>query len=85
MKIKFELDKDEKKIIDYANKVLDYKPTKNINYKLDDIFGLIDELASTLEHTQEQLKDIEDDKQENYKRCPSDLYEEYGVSRSDFV
>ena len=48
---------------------------------IEDLIGLIEDLADEIEHWKEKFEDLEEDVRENYKPIPMDL----GISDRDFI
>ena len=64
---------------------IDIKDIDNEYYiSTDELLNLICELDDSIDEEQERNRDLEQDMQENYEPKKFDLYEHYGISRSDF-
>lgn len=49
----------------------------------DEIEGMLENLLSLIDNLQEEIKDIEEDRDENYKPIP--VSEQVGISDKDFI
>lgn len=52
---------------------------------VEDLIAKIEELDDDLSNTEEKLEDLKQDLEDNYEPKKIDPYEEYGVSRYDFL
>jgi hypothetical protein len=61
--------------------------TELINHLIpvNSLVALLDDLLCEYNHKVEELEDLEFDLNNNYTRNNVDEYEEYGVSRNDFI
>lgn len=51
----------------------------------DNLLSMIDDLLCEIHNLQEKLNDLQNDIENNYELKDYDAYEEYGVSREDFI
>lgn len=49
----------------------------------DEIEGMLEDLLSLIDNLKEEIKDIEEDRDENYKPIP--VSEQVGISNKDFI
>lgn len=61
--------------------------TELINHLIpsDNLIALLDDLLCEYNHKVEELEDLQSDLNEHYTLKHVDEYEEYGVSRNDFI
>ena len=84
--MKYKLDDLDKELIQKAGKqTLSKYEIDNQNYiEVQELIRVIDDLMLEVNHLEEEVQDIKQDMQENYKPAYRDEYEYYGVSRKDF-
>ena len=84
--MKYKLDetdlKNLEKVREYTSTA--YYPDKEGCMNGEDMFSIIDELLREIEYLEEEKREIEQDRDENYKPAYRDEYDYYGVSRKDF-
>ena len=51
----------------------------------DNLESMIDDLLYEIHNLQDKVRDLENDIENNYEAKKFDPYEEYGVSRKDFI
>lgn len=51
----------------------------------DSILSMLDDLMAELHNKEEELQDLKQDIEDNYQPKKIDPYEEYGISRNDFI
>lgn len=61
----------------------DFKITKDNTINAQNLLSVIDELYCALNHLSKEIKDIEQDRDDNYKPIP--VSEQVGISDKDFL
>lgn len=51
----------------------------------DNLVSMIDDLLYELHNLQDKLKDLQNEMENNYELKDYDAYEEFGVSKEDFI
>ena len=67
---------------DWIGKYLAKKFNKDL-ISVDNLLGLIEELADDVEYLEDKIRDMEKDIEENYRAIP--VHEQYEVYDSDFI
>lgn len=71
-------------LVDYEIKW--YDAENNEGYiEEDSILAMLDDLMTEVHKKEEELEDLKQDLEDNYEPKKIDPYEEYGVSRYDFL
>ncbi len=80
------LNEDELKTIKKIEDITGTSADIRIDFiKVDTLLALLSDLLCEYNHIVEEKEDLEFDLNNNYTRNKVDEYEEYGVSRNDFI